>query len=242
MPETTAPVTLITGGTKGIGRATADRLARAGHHVIGIARAAAADFPGELHLADVGDEEALRRVLAEITGRHRVDNLVNNAGLNRLQPLAEIRVEDFQRVLDVNLRAALLCTQACTPTMIARGRGRIVNLGSRAQLGRVGVSSYSAAKAALVGMSRSWALELAPHNITVNVVAPGPIDTEMFRRNNPPDRPRTQAILDRVPVGRMGRPEEVAAAIAYFLSDDAGFTTGQTLYVCGGLSVGAVSL
>ncbi|HUA54856.1 MAG TPA: SDR family oxidoreductase [Candidatus Sulfotelmatobacter sp.] len=237
-----APVTLITGATRGIGRATADRLARAGHCVIGIARSADASFPGELHLADAGDEAGLRRTLAEITARQEVDNLINNAGLNRLQTLEEIRLDDFQRVSDVNLRAALLCVQACVPAMKRSGRGRIVNVGSRAQLGRVGASSYAAAKAGLVALSRCWALELAPSGITVNLVAPGPIDTEMFRRNNPPDRPQTQAILGSVPMRRMGRPEEVAAAIAYFLSDEAGFTTGQTLYVCGGLSVGAVAI
>jgi 3-oxoacyl-[acyl-carrier protein] reductase len=237
-----APVTLITGATRGIGRATAERLARAGHRVVGIARSTDTDFPGELLSADVGDEAALGAVLAQVTSRYQVDNLVNNAGFNRPQPFAEVKLADFQHVIDVNVRSAILCAQACTPAMIAKKRGRIVNLGSRAQLGRVGVSSYSAAKAGLVGLSRSWALELAPHNITVNVVAPGPIDTEMFRRNNPPERPQTQAILNSVPMRRMGKPEEIAATIAYFLSDEAGFTTGQTLYVCGGLSIGAVTI
>lgn len=240
MDETSAPVTLITGATRGIGRAISDRLARAGHHVFGIARSADPDFPGRLFLADVGDSGALAGVLAEITERVTIDNLVSNAGFNQLQPLLNVRLEDFQRILDINLRATLQCAQACVPAMIRKGRGRIVALASRALLGRPRASSYAAAKAGVVAMSRCWALELARHNITVNVVAPGPIDTEMFRRNNRPDSAQTKVIVDSIPARRMGRPEEVAAAVAYFLSNEASFTTGQTLFVCGGLSIGAV--
>lgn len=236
----TAPVTLITGATRGIGRAIADRLAGAGHRVLGIARSADDSFPGELFPADAGDQAELARVLDGILHTVEVDNLVNNAGFNQVQPLKDIRLADFRRILDVNLQATLQCAQACTPAMIRKGRGRIVNMASRALLGRPGTSSYSAAKAGVVAMSRCWALELAQYNITVNVVAPGPIDTEMFRRNNPPERPHTQAIVGSVPLRRMGKPAEVAAAVAYFLSDEAAFTTGQTLYVCGGLSIGAV--
>ena len=101
---------------------------------------------------------------------------------------------------------------------------------------------YSAAKAALVGFTRSWALELAASGITVNCVAPGPVATEMFAQNNPPDLPRTQAMLAAVPMGRMGEPAEIAAAIDYFLSAEAGFTTGQTLFVCGGASISQIHL
>lgn len=192
MSDAAAPVTLITGATRGIGRAISDRLAGAGHRVIGIARSSDPDFPGDLFLADVSDSDALADVLTEIIRRFEVDNLVNNAGFNEVQRLLDIRPADFRRVLDVNLMATLQCAQACVPAMIRKKCGRIVNLGSRALLGRPGTTSYSAAKAGVVAMSRCWALELAEHNITVNVVAPGPIETEMFRRNNPLDnrRPR----------------------------------------------------
>lgn len=240
MAEIPTPVTLVTGATRGIGRAISDRLAEAGHRVIGIARSQDAGFRGELFIADVSDHNALADVLAMITRRIEIANLVNNAGVNRVQSLLDLRLDDLQKVLDVNLRAAVQCAQACVPAMIRNGRGRVVNLASRALLGRAGTSSYSAAKAGIVAMSRCWALELARHGITVNVVAPGPIDTEMFRSNNPSESPHTQAIVGAIPARRMGRPDEVAAAIAYFLSDEAAFTTGQTLYVCGGLSIGAV--
>ena len=133
-------------------------------------------------------------------------------------------------------------TQACLAGMRARRWGRIVNLGSRAALGKEGRTGYAATKAGILGLTRTWALELARDGITVNAVAPGPIATEMFAAHNPPGAAATEAIIGQIPVGRVGRPEEVAAAIAYFLREDAGFVTGQTLYVCGGLSVGCVGL
>jgi NAD(P)-dependent dehydrogenase (short-subunit alcohol dehydrogenase family) len=130
------------------------------------------------------------------------------------------------------------CTQACVSGMRARKRGRIVNLGSRAMYGRVGRGGYAAAKAAVVGMTRTWALELAKDGITVNCVAPGPIATDGFRAQNPSDSPVTKSLLASVPVGRMGEPREIAATVEFLLSDDAGFMTGQVLNVCGGLTVG----
>jgi 3-oxoacyl-[acyl-carrier protein] reductase len=107
-------------------------------------------------------------------------------------------------------------------------------------LGRANTASYSAAKAGLVAMTRCWALELADKNITVNAVGPGPTDTDMWRAHNPPDSPTTRRQLDQIPMRRIGTPEEVAEAVAYFMSDQAGFTTGQLLFVCGGLSIGSL--
>jgi NAD(P)-dependent dehydrogenase (short-subunit alcohol dehydrogenase family) len=121
--------------------------------------------------------------------------------------------------------------------MAARGRGRIVNIGSKAQQGRAGVSAYAAAKAGLQAMTVSWALELARQGVTVNLVAPGAIETQMFKRNNPAGSLRRAATEAAVPMGRLGRPEDVAAAVAFFLCDQANYITGQTLYVCGGWSV-----
>ncbi|GGG41782.1 short-chain dehydrogenase [Caldovatus sediminis] len=234
--------TLVTGATRGIGRAIVGRLLARGEAVIGVARNADPSFPAPLFTADLADAAATAAMLAALTARHRVTRLVNNAGLSEIQPLGEVALDAFDRVVAVNARAALQCAQAVLPAMEAAGAGRIVNIASRSLLGRPGATSYAGAKAALVGFTRTWALELAARNITVNCVAPGPVETAMFRRDNPPDAPHTRALLAAVPMGRMGRPEEVAAAVDYFLSDDAAFTTGQTLFVCGGASAGQLHL
>ncbi len=233
-------VTLITGATRGIGRAIADRLAAQGHRIIGIARSAAdSGFPGEAFTADLTDRDSVMRALAGITRRHAVNGLVNNAGINHLQRLEEIDLAKFDEVVSVNLRAAIQCAQAVLPAMLDARFGRIVNITSRALLGRPRSSSYAGAKAALVAMTRSWALELADKGITVNAVGPGPTETEMWNRNNPPDSPATRAHIAAIPMGRLGQPDEVAAAVAYFMSQEAGFTTGQHIFVCGGLSLGS---
>ena len=233
-------VTLVTGVSKGIGRAVADHLLDRGHRVVGLARTPpASGYRGEFHAVDLADHDTTAAVLAEVTDRHAIDGLVNNAGLGiGTRRLEDMRPADLERLVAINLTAAMLCAQACLPAMKRKGFGRIVNIGSRGALGKVGRSGYGATKGAIASFTRNWALELAEHNITVNCVAPGPIETELFRRSNPPDDPRTRAILDGVPLKRVGQPREVAAAVAYFLSEDAGFTTGQVLYVCGGLTVG----
>ena len=239
--------TLVTGATRGIGRAIVDRLVQRGERVVGIARHADPGFPAPLHLADLSDSAATEAVLAQIGREGPVHRLVNNAGFNRMQKLGEITLGAFSKVVELNLQSALLCTQAVLPSMLAAaeagaGRCRIVNISSRSLLGRVEGSVYSAVKAGLVGFTRSWALELAPRGITVNCVAPAPIETEMFRANNPPGQPRTEAMIAGIPMKRLGRPDEVAGAVDYFLSDAAAFTTGQTLFVCGGASISQIHL
>lgn len=231
--------TLITGASRGIGRALANRLAAAGGTVIGLARTAPEDdFPGAFFTADLADRAATEDTLAQITDRYGVDQLVNNAGALVPALIEDTTLENFDREIAVNLRAALHCAQACLPAMRAKGRGRIVNIASRAILGRVQRTGYAAAKLGIVGFTRVWAAELAAAQITVNTVSPGPIATEMFQTNMPPGSPEYERVIGGIPMGRMGRPEEVAAAIAYFLGDDASFVTGQTLFVCGGGSIG----
>jgi NAD(P)-dependent dehydrogenase (short-subunit alcohol dehydrogenase family) len=240
--------TLVTGATRGIGRAIVDRLLAQGRHVIGIARHEDPSFPAPLVLVDLLDPPAARDALGQIAGRYRIGCLVNNAGFNQPQRLGAISAEAYEQAFALNCRATVECTQALLPGIVAardgqgRPSGRIVNIASRSLLGRVEGSVYSAAKAALVGFTRSWALELAQHGVTVNCVAPGPIATEMFDRNNPPESARRQALLGAVPMQRMGQPEEVAAAVCYFLGSDSSFTTGQTLFVCGGASISQIHL
>lgn len=233
----TARTFLITGATKGIGRALSERLARTGHRVIGLAREDV-DFPGELVRVDLGNREATESALQDLTRRHSIDGVVNNVGLVRPQNIGNINLDDLNDVLTLNLQPAVQTVQALLPGMRERRWGRVVNISSLTVLGIAQRTAYAAAKAALVSFARSWALELADTGITVNAVAPGPTETELFRANNPPGSESEGRYLAAVPMKRIGKPDEIAAAISFLLSEDAGFITGQTLYVDGGASIG----
>lgn len=232
------PATLITGASRGIGAAIAAEMARQGHHVIGLSRTPPEGFPGTFVSVDLADAEATANALADVTRRFKVLRLVNNAGIAAVGPLEKISIADFDAVAAINIRAVMQGMQAVLPAMRLAHFGRIVNIGSRAGLGKEGRALYSASKAAVVGMTRTAALELARDGITVNCIAPGPIETDMIRLNYPAGSPSRDRLTAAVPVGRFGTPEEIASAAGYFLSDQSGFTTGQTLYVCGGASVG----
>lgn len=229
---------LITGASRGIGHAVAARLADAGHRPVGFARTVAGDFPGEFHAVDLADRDATGRAAAAVLAGGPVDAVVNNVGLVRPALLPHVDLDDLQDVYDLTVRVAVQLTQAVLPGMTARRWGRVVNVSSLVTVGLPERTSYGAAKAALDFCTRAWAGELATTGITVNSVAPGPTETELFRQNNPPGSAGEARYLASVPVGRVAQPVELAAAICFLLSEEAGYITGQTLRVDGGASVG----
>lgn len=231
---------VVTGGARNIGQAIALRLQRDGYRtiVLDIVEPEAESLRADARLVDLSEVEATRAVLGEIIEEHAVDCLVNNVGIVAPALLDETRVEDFDRLMHLNVRSALVCTQALLPGMRERNYGRIIINASRVVMGKEARSLYSATKGALQSMARTWALELAGDGITVNCVAPGPIATTAFWENNPPDSERARRIVDNIPVQRMGQPEDVAQAVSFFCNERSGFITGQTLFVCGGVTVG----
>ena len=223
---------LITGGASGIGAAAAARCREEGFEVVVI------DRIGDGIIADLSDPQATAEALQQALAGGPITRLLNNVGVVVPASAAEQTLAEFDLALSLNLRCAFQCMQALLPGMKEAGFGRIVNMSSRAALGKDLRTAYAATKAGLIGMTRVWALELGESGITVNAIGPGPIRTELFDRANPPGAPRTQAIIDAVPVRRVGTPEDVANAVAFFLDERSGFVTGQILYVCGGMTVG----
>jgi 3-oxoacyl-[acyl-carrier protein] reductase len=244
-------VAVVTGASRGIGKAVGIHMAQQGAAValldIDESVKAVADelggqgFPSIGLVADVGRESAVGQALTEVVKKYGgVHILVNNAGIVRPADLASVSEDDWDQATRVNLKGAFFCAKHCLPHMKTQRYGKIVNIGSRASLGKQDRTVYSACKAGLIGLTRTWALEMAPYNINVNNVAPGPIATKLFTDANPSGSPQTEAILRSVPLGRMGTPGDVANAVTFLASGEADFITGQTLFVCGGLSVGGV--
>ncbi|AOV04772.1 MULTISPECIES: SDR family NAD(P)-dependent oxidoreductase [Delftia] len=234
------PVTVVSGASNGIGRAIAEALLAQGRAVVNLDYVLP-DWSHPLlvsYQADLTSEQATAEAAARIAAAHNVVALVNNAGATRPGTIDNASTRHLDDVVGLHLRAPMLLVQAFLPTLRACGEGRIVNMSSRAALGKPDRIVYSATKAGLIGLTRTLAMELGRNRITVNALGPGPIATELFTKSNPEGAPQTQRILNSIAVGRMGTPEDVARAALFFLSPDNGFVTGQVLYICGGTTLG----
>jgi len=244
MFDLTGKKALVTGASGGIGGAIARALHGQGATVgisgtkVPVLQALASSLGERVHVlpADLGDAAACEKLIGDADAAlGQVDILVNNAGLTRDTISIRLGDEDWQKVLDVNLTAGFRLARACLRTMLRRRWGRIVGIGSVVgHTGNAGQANYAAAKAGMVGMSKALAQEVASRNITVNVVAPGFIDTAMTAGLSEQIK---QRLFEAIPAKRLGRPEDVAAAVVYLASEEAGYVTGQTLHVNGGMAM-----
>lgn len=242
-------VVLVTGGSRGIGRQVSLRLANAGAKVgvNYVSNSSAAEQTvseiekagGSAFLApfDVSDSTAVQEAVKEITGAHEgIDILVNNAGITRDGLMARMKDDDWDQVLNTNLKSAFICSKAVMRGMMKKRWGRIINMTSVIGfLGNAGQVNYAAAKAGMVGLTKSMARELASRGVTVNCVAPGYIVTDM---TSDLSEDIQEAIKAQIPLGTLGQPEDVAAAVEFLASADSGYITGQTLHVNGGMYMG----
>ncbi|MBI2219812.1 MAG: 3-oxoacyl-ACP reductase FabG [Acidobacteria bacterium] len=237
-------IAIVTGASRGIGRATARMLAGQGATVVAASRGenaratvdeiAGAGGHAELASVDVTDRESIDRMVAGALERFgRVDVLVNNAGIARDQLMLRMKREDWDAVVATNLTAMFSCVQAVLKPMVRQRAGRVISISSVVgQAGNAGQANYAASKAGIIGFSKALALEVASRGITVNVVAPGLIDTDMTRALTASAR---ETWASKIPLGRLGTPEDVASAVCFLASDAASYITGQVLAVNGGM-------
>ena len=231
--------TLITGGGSGIGATLTKNLITKGEVVVTLGL----DLPNWKHdnlisyQADLTDTEQTNEAAQLISSSHKINNIVHNAGMILPNLLPKVKTDDILTLSHLHLAAPIALTQAILPNMINDKNGRIVFISSRASMGMPTRSAYAATKAGIHGLAKTWALELAENNITVNVIAPGPVLTQNFWDLVPKDSELQQEISDNIPVGRIGTTGDIANAVEFFLDEKASFVTGQVLYVCGGTSL-----
>jgi len=235
---------VVTGGSAGIGLQICKDLLEEGYHVVSLARRVSpfeheklTSF--EVDLANPEETQATAKVIA---ADFDVTNFVHNAGVIRPALVEDVTQDDINFLMNLHVGAATILVQNFLPAMKEAQFGRIINMGSRAMVGLATRTVYSGTKAAIAAMTKTWALELGQYGITANTIAPGPVVTDMFTDVMPEESERAQALAKSLPVGRLGQPEDVSHAVKFFLSPDAGWVTGQTLFVCGGSSIGSVQL
>jgi 3-oxoacyl-[acyl-carrier protein] reductase len=244
MIDLTGRVAVVTGASRGIGRAIATRLAARGATVVAAARGenaagtvaeiAAAGGKAEVAAVDVSDSATIEALVSGTLARHgRIDILVNNAGITKDQLLLRMKRDDWDSVIATNLTGTFALTQAVLKPMIRQKAGRIICISSVVgQSGNAGQANYAASKAGIIGFAKAVAQEVASRNITVNVVAPGMIETDMTRAITETTR---EEWASRIPLKRLGTPDEIAAAVCFLASDEAAYITGQVLAVNGGM-------
>jgi len=237
-------IAAVTGGSAGIGLSICQHLLERGYTVISLARRPCELGDANLHSVevDLADRASTAAAAAELAARFAVTTFIHNAGVIKPALLPDARLEDLDLLLELHLASAVQLTQAFLPAMKARQFGRIVLMSSRAAVGLATRTAYSATKAGMMGMARTWALELGADGITVNVVAPGPIRTDMFYDIVGKDDEKERRMAAGIPVKRLGEAADVARAVAFFADPANSFITGQVLYVCGGTSIGSLVL
>ena len=242
--STNLPVALVTGGSAGIGAAICEDLLNDGYFVLNLSRRRPdSDYKNRHDVqVDLADVEATKKAVAELAAQYDITSVVHNAGVIRPALIEDVDLEDVQYVTNLHVMASITLMQASLEAMKKAKFGRFVIIGSRAMLGLETRTGYSATKAAQIGLVRTWALELGKHGVTVNAIAPGPIVTDMFTEVVPEDSDKAEKLAQSIPVKRLGRPGDVSRAVTFLLSPDNGFITGQCLFVCGGASLGSLSL
>jgi 3-oxoacyl-[acyl-carrier protein] reductase len=245
MANLNGSIALVTGASRGIGKAIAERLVADGATVIGTATSesgaqAISDYlrdSGEGKVLNVADPDSMQALLTDITEKHGgVDILINNAGITRDNLLMRMKDDEWQSIMDTNLTSIFKMSKAVLRGMMKKRKGRIINIGSVVgSTGNAGQANYAAAKAGVIGFSKSMAREVASRGITVNVVSPGFIDTDMTKALTDEQK---ESIFKDIPANRLGDPKEIAATVGFLASDDAAYITGETIHVNGGMYMG----